>query len=174
MKLRISTFKKNGKLKWNLRNFIHCLRTKIYTDDLQNKVLPSLWAFRVFAGTSFMALRIPVVSMDFSSLPSSTLQLLDDNCWCRPSFSSSLKNFRLAVYARRAVDFLPFLGYSIFISSNRTNVSFADVRNRQHLSLLMRFPGTFTYSCFYIFNNLYLWYYFHFIFEYLYTYDSIG
>jgi hypothetical protein len=66
MKLRISTFKNNGKLRWNLRIFIHYLRTKLYTDYLQKKkVTPSPMAF---AGTSFMALRIPVVSMDFSDL----------------------------------------------------------------------------------------------------------
>jgi hypothetical protein len=34
---------------------------------LTKKVTLSLWAFRVFAGTTFMALRIPVVSMNFSS-----------------------------------------------------------------------------------------------------------
>jgi hypothetical protein len=46
---------------------MHYLRTKLYTDYLQKKITPILWAFRTFAGGSFMALRVPVVSMDFSS-----------------------------------------------------------------------------------------------------------
>jgi hypothetical protein len=77
------------------------------TDYLRKKVKPTLWAF---AGTSFMTLRIPVVSMDFSSFlifASSTLHLLDDNCFCRPSFSSSPKNFRSAVSVGCLVDFCP-------------------------------------------------------------------
>jgi hypothetical protein len=40
MKLRISTFMNNGKLRWNLRNFIHYLRTKLYTDYLKKKLHP--------------------------------------------------------------------------------------------------------------------------------------
>jgi hypothetical protein len=64
MKLRFSTFKNNGKLRWNLRDFIHYLRIKLYMDYLQKQVTPSLWTF---AGTFFMALRIAEVSMDFSS-----------------------------------------------------------------------------------------------------------
>jgi hypothetical protein len=67
MKLRISTYKNNGKLRWNLKNFIHYFRTQLYKEYLQKKVTPSLWAFRAFAGTSFMALGILVVLMDFSS-----------------------------------------------------------------------------------------------------------
>jgi hypothetical protein len=67
MKLRISTFTNIGKFRLNLRNFIHYLRTKLYPDYLQKNVTPSVWAFRAFAGTFFMALRIPVVSMGFSS-----------------------------------------------------------------------------------------------------------
>jgi hypothetical protein len=64
MKLRILTFKNNGKLRWDLRNFIHYLRIEITTEK---KVTPSMWAFRAFIGTYFMALQIPIVSMDFSS-----------------------------------------------------------------------------------------------------------
>jgi hypothetical protein len=60
MKLRFSNLKNNGKLRWNLRRVIHYLRTKLYTDYLQKKVTTSLWA-------SFMALRVPVISIDFSS-----------------------------------------------------------------------------------------------------------
>jgi hypothetical protein len=41
MKLRISIFKNNGKLLWNLKNFIHYLKTKLHTDYLQKKLHPA-------------------------------------------------------------------------------------------------------------------------------------
>jgi hypothetical protein len=47
---------------------MHYLKTKLYTDYLKKKLQRlGLWAYRAFAGTSFMTLRIPVVSVDFSS-----------------------------------------------------------------------------------------------------------
>jgi hypothetical protein len=66
-----------------------------------------------------MALQIHVVS-----IPSSTLHLYDDNCCCRPSFSSSPKNVRSAICVTFG-GFSSFGTYSIFSFSNRTNVSFA-------------------------------------------------
>jgi hypothetical protein len=68
-KLRLSPFQNNRKLRWNLKNIIHNLRTKVYTDSLQKIVTLILWAFQSFLGTyhEVGALCFPVVSMDFSS-----------------------------------------------------------------------------------------------------------
>jgi hypothetical protein len=63
-KLGLSTFENNEKLRWNVKNFIQYLRNELYTGK---KGTNKLGAFRAFARTSFMALQIPVVSMEFSS-----------------------------------------------------------------------------------------------------------
>jgi hypothetical protein len=50
-KLRLSTFEHNGKLRWNLKNFIH-LTSELYKNYWQKKITPNLWAYRAFGSTS--------------------------------------------------------------------------------------------------------------------------
>jgi hypothetical protein len=109
MKLRISTFKNNGKLKWNLRNFIHYFRTtqitckKIYTQ------------FVGLLGIYWYLLHGLLNSRSFNGL-----QLFSDLChqelyifWTiivavdLPFQVRTLKIFRSAVSVGRLVDFLP-------------------------------------------------------------------
>jgi hypothetical protein len=72
-----------------------------------------VWAF---TGSSFMSLRIPILSMVFSSFlifVISTLNLLDDNCFCRASFLSSHKYFWWAVSVRCLWIFLFSFDYGL-------------------------------------------------------------